>query len=320
MATAELSQGMLHSLSCIGLPDITLQRVAAICLWYVCTRDRWEPHILVWWGSQSPFAARCCHLFLTVSSGGEFCMHSVSCIYSCFLDGGTSWKSRWNSSTDAQPLSLFTAGCTCRVQGDTPTPVASLGRLPPCTWNLLKLYLASSQSLYSLLSIDSAFARQFWQTNGSRQSPSANGINRSWLRHPGRSPFNPSGLNKAEKCFGGTSDKQMWHVQSLTDTFWKIIPKRHISKQWVPSPFPSPTQSMWKGPGTRLAHIPTKPHPHRWTLLTRQACFLVLRSGLARATGRLGVVRLGVLCTPLANWGCSEAPRDTTLAQQLNQK
>ena len=29
MATAELSQGMLHSLSCIGLPDITLKYVAA---------------------------------------------------------------------------------------------------------------------------------------------------------------------------------------------------------------------------------------------------------------------------------------------------
>ena len=61
---------------------------------------------------------------------------------------------------------------------------------------------------------------------------------------------------------------------------------------------------------------------HRWRLLTGVASFYIPRlcQGFTRATGRLGVVRLGVVCTPLANWGCSEAPGDTRLAQQVHQK
>ena len=88
---------------------------------------------------------------------------------------------------------------------EDPTPVESLGRLLPCTWNLLKLSLASSRNLCSLLSMDSAFAWQFQQMNGGRPLPSANGTNRSRLRCPGRSSFNSTGLNKAVECFRATS-------------------------------------------------------------------------------------------------------------------
>ena len=63
-----------------------------------------------------------------------------------------------------------------------------------------------------------------------RRQPSANGTNRSQLRCPGRSLFNPSRLNKAVECFGGTSPKQTQHIQSLEDISWKIALKRDVIK------------------------------------------------------------------------------------------
>ena len=78
-------------------------------------------------------------------------------------------------------------------------------------------------------------ASLFMEVVVGQTSPSMNGTNRSRLRRPGRSPFNPSRMNKAVECFEGTSVEQTQHVQSLTDILQKIVPKHDIiNKQWVP--------------------------------------------------------------------------------------
>ena len=77
---------------------------------------------------------------------------------------------------------------------------------------------------------DSAFAYQFWQTNGGRPLPLANGTNRSQLRCPGRSFFNSTWLNKAVECFRSASDEQTQLVQSLEDILQKIVLKCDVRK------------------------------------------------------------------------------------------
>ena len=56
-------------------------------------------------------------------------------------------------------------------------------------------------------------------------------------------------MNKAVECFGGTSAKQTWHVQSLTDILQKIIPKRVVSKTVDTRPFFSSHVINMEGPG-----------------------------------------------------------------------
>ena len=84
---------------------------------------------------------------------------------------------------------------------------------------------------------DSAFACQFWQTNGGRPLPLANGNNKSQLRCPGRSFFNSTWLNKAVECFGSASDEQTQLVQSLEDILQKIILKCDVRKSLGTRPF-----------------------------------------------------------------------------------
>ena len=79
---------------------------------YERTSDKWQPHVSVRWGLESPFATRCCRLFLT----SDLAVSYGPCIYSCSLGGGTSWKSSWNSSTVLLASSLQAALVECREE------------------------------------------------------------------------------------------------------------------------------------------------------------------------------------------------------------
>ena len=71
----------------------------------------------------------------------------------------------------------------------------------------------------------------------------------------GRSPFNPAGLNKAVECFGGTSDKQTRHVQSLADVLMKIVLKHDVNKT-VGTRLFSPSLTIYaKRPGYKPSTI-----------------------------------------------------------------
>ena len=71
----------------------------------------------------------------------------------------------------------------------------------------------------------------------------------------GRSPFNLAGLNKAVECFGGTSDKQTWHVQSLTDVLQNIVLKRDVNKTVGTRPFFPSLTIYAKRPGYKPSTI-----------------------------------------------------------------